>query len=241
MAKRPPKWPDDFIGKVIQGDCREIVKLIPDGAIDAIITDPIWPGYKVKLPGWRDPFGLLQSAAADWPRLTGRAIVVLSCIVDPRFLMAIPKEFEFVRECWLRRVPVKYHGSVMISADVGYVFGHKRLAIKGSRVLPGETFPDCLPGRRHYASETYSVCKERNWREFAHPCPRMLEHMCWLVQNFTKPGDLILDPFCGQGTTMIACQRAGRRYIGIDIKRSYVTAARNELSKDYQPIDGARG
>jgi predicted methyltransferase len=36
-------WPDDFIDKVITGDCREVVADIPNGVIDAIITDPVWP------------------------------------------------------------------------------------------------------------------------------------------------------------------------------------------------------
>ena len=41
------KWPDDFINKVICGDCLEILPLIPDGVIDAVITDPPY-GIRVK-------------------------------------------------------------------------------------------------------------------------------------------------------------------------------------------------
>lgn len=39
----------------------------------------------------------------------------------------------------------------------------------------------------------------------------------WLIQNFTKEGDLIYDPFCGLGTTLIQSKLLGRKYIGSDI------------------------
>lgn len=40
----------------------------------------------------------------------------------------------------------------------------------------------------------------------------------WLeiVEDFTDPGELVLDPFCGSGSLGIACARLGRRYIGMD-------------------------
>ena len=46
---------------------------------------------------------------------------------------------------------------------------------------------------------------------------------------YSKPGDLILDPMCGSGTTALACHALGRRYICIDKESDYVEAARNRL------------
>jgi site-specific DNA-methyltransferase (adenine-specific) len=50
-----------------------------------------------------------------------------------------------------------------------------------------------------------------------HPCIKSVEEMVWIVEALTSPGDVVLDPFCGLGATLIACQRTGRHYIGCDI------------------------
>ena len=54
------------------------------------------------------------------------------------------------------------------------------------------------------------------------------EGMAELVERFTLPGDLILDPFCGGGTTGVVALQLGRRFIGIDEKETAIemTAAR---------------
>ena len=46
-----------------------------------------------------------------------------------------------------------------------------------------------------------------------------------LVQDFTRPGDLVLDPLCGTGTTGIAAIKLGRRFIGLDIDEDRIASA----------------
>ena len=53
--------------------------------------------------------------------------------------------------------------------------------------------------------------------------------MLWLVEKATKPTDIILDPFCGSGTTCVAAKMLGRNYIGIDISEEYCKIARERL------------
>ena len=53
--------------------------------------------------------------------------------------------------------------------------------------------------------------------------------MEWLVGLFSNPGDLIIDPFCGSGTTCVAAKMLGRNYIGIDISPDYCEIARQRL------------
>ena len=60
------------------------------------------------------------------------------------------------------------------------------------------------------------------------PLPLMLE----LVELFTDPGDLVLDPFCGSGTTGVACIRLGRRFIGIEKDATYAAVARERLEAE---------
>lgn len=49
-----------------------------------------------------------------------------------------------------------------------------------------------------------------------HPTQKPLPLLVELVELFTNPGDVVLDPFCGSGSLGIACARLGRRYIGMD-------------------------
>ena len=57
-----------------------------------------------------------------------------------------------------------------------------------------------------------------------HPTQKPLELVERAITNSSRPGDRILDPFCGSGTTLIACERSGRRGIGIELDPRYVAA-----------------
>ena len=54
-----------------------------------------------------------------------------------------------------------------------------------------------------------------------HPSPKPLVYMHKLVERVTEPGEVILDPFMGAGTTGVAALRLGRRFVGIEIDPSY--------------------
>jgi len=60
----------------------------------------------------------------------------------------------------------------------------------------------------------------------------------WFIRLFTKPGGVVLDPFLGSGTTVVAAARLQRRFIGIEIKSEYSELARANLRKlgFFQPV-----
>ena len=62
-----------------------------------------------------------------------------------------------------------------------------------------------------------------------HPTQKPLDLIYRIVETSSLPGDLILDPFCGSGTTCVAAKMLGRRYIGIDISEEYCKIARQRL------------
>lgn len=64
-----------------------------------------------------------------------------------------------------------------------------------------------------------------------HPTQKPVPVMEWIINRFTKPGDLICDPFCGSGTTLTACERLGRRWIGIDISAEYCEISRRRTAQ----------
>jgi len=52
------------------------------------------------------------------------------------------------------------------------------------------------------------------------------------VKNFTKPGETVLDPFCGSGTTCISADILGRKYIGIEKEQEYIEIAKARIEAE---------
>ena len=68
-----------------------------------------------------------------------------------------------------------------------------------------------------------------NLRRDPHPCQLPVPLLERIVLMTTDPGDLILDPFLGTGTTAIAARALGRRFVGIELDEEYVAAAHQKL------------
>ena len=64
----------------------------------------------------------------------------------------------------------------------------------------------------------------------AHPTQKALEVMKWCIELFSKPGDTILDPFMGSGTTGVACSMLGRHFIGIERDPEYWHMAKRRIA-----------
>ena len=80
-------------------------------------------------------------------------------------------------------------------------------------------------GGGHAAVWTHYTVKGNVGSRPDHPCPKPLPLMCELIEQFTDPGDTILDPFAGSGTTLVAARDLGRKAIGIEISAEYAQTA----------------
>jgi site-specific DNA-methyltransferase (adenine-specific) len=65
--------------------------------------------------------------------------------------------------------------------------------------------------------------------ERLHETPKPIWLMRQLIEQFTDEDDLILDPYCGSGTTGLACLMTGRRFIGCEMQPHYAQIARERL------------
>lgn len=87
-------------------------------------------------------------------------------------------------------------------------------------------------GRDWRVSETANMRFHRG-----HPCARPIEQMTYLVECLSEAEQLILDPFMGSGTTLVAAKQLGRRAIGIEIERKYCDIAIERLRQEILPLE----
>lgn len=66
---------------------------------------------------------------------------------------------------------------------------------------------------------------------FQHPAPFLINDIRKLIRFFTKKGMVVLDPFCGSGTTLVAAARENRKGIGIDLNESYCRMSKRRLQE----------
>lgn len=214
------------------GDARELVPELP--AIDSCITDPVWPNAVAELYGSDDPCGMFASVVRLLPPIINRLVVQLGCDSDPRFLTGVPRSLPYFRTCWLDYACPHYKGRLLYTGDVAYSFGEPPKARPGRMVIPGRvvsTESDWKLPRSNPNKES-----SRRAGDLKHPCPRRLQHVAWLVKWFAD--GVILDPFAGIGTTLLAAKRAGHPAIGIEINEAYCEVAANRLAQGVLDFGG---
>ena len=62
-----------------------------------------------------------------------------------------------------------------------------------------------------------------------HPTQKPIFVIKNLIERFSEPKDIILDSFLGSGTTGVACEKLGRRWIGIEISEKYCEIAKKRI------------
>lgn len=68
----------------------------------------------------------------------------------------------------------------------------------------------------------------------AHPTQKPLELLRRLISMCTNEGDLVLDPFCGSGTTGVACALLNRNFVGIDLDQDFLNLALKRIESVYE-------
>lgn len=224
---------------VIHADNGDVLPTIPDKGVTHVITDPPFEAQAHTLGRRKNremteaPLSFpaittdeRQSAASQFARLSDRWVVVFSQV---EAVMEWQRVLTDSGELSPRRIGVwiKPDGMPQFSGDrpgMGYesiVFCHRkgRSRWNGGGRVGVFTHNKNTPGGAHF-------------HETQKPLPLMLE----LVELFTDPGDLVLDPFCGSGTTGVACIRLGRRFIGIEKNAKYAAVAQERLEAEAQGL-----
>ena len=195
------------------GDC---LGILPDVgcAADVVITDPVWPNAPDHLFNDIDDPQALLAEALTWIECK-RLVIVLRADSDPRFLQAVPGRWPFFRAAVLPYAVPGYIGRKLGATELAYCFGEPLPSAPGRKVIPGIA-PKAQPADRP---------------NNGHPCSRALIHFQWLIKWWSLPGETILDPFMGSGTTGVAAVQADRHFIGIEKERKWFEIAERRLQE----------
>ena len=82
-----------------------------------------------------------------------------------------------------------------------------------------------------YAGKTYPMGQHGFARDMEFTLERTEQTKIWFVLASTEEGQVILDPFCGSGTTGVEAVRFGRKFIGIDVSEEYLEISKRRLEK----------
>jgi site-specific DNA-methyltransferase (adenine-specific) len=203
------------------GDCLEVMKTLPDGCVDAVITDPPFNAGKEfdndKLSEL-DFRAFCNRLALEFYRLKPKNIVVEVGKGDRIMRQELERYFDF-----RYTVCLNYTNS-MRNGAVGYSnFGLALWFSNGGKVY--ERYKDRLDSALHNTKG-----------EFEHPSPKEVDHYSRLVSMFSPSDGTVLDPFAGSGTTGISCVQTGRNFIGIEINPDYYDIARRRIEAAQQQL-----
>jgi hypothetical protein len=91
---------------------------------------------------------------------------------------------------------------------------------------------NCI-GRPRYFQYLWAGCyRESENKEYYHPTQKPIALMKWCIK-LAKTAGLILDPFMGSGTTLVAAKQLGRKAIGCEIEEKYCEIAVHRLQQEY--------
>ena len=219
----------DSDGCIVCGDCLEVMADMPDGCVDAVVTDPPF-GIGFKYNSYKDSpegyGGWLWSVCEDAERLLteGGVMFVWQAMSNVRqFPVWFPREWRLFAAAknfvQMRKCAMQYSYDPVVvwwkEGEIWYAGTTNRdFHVANTNPSSRKTTEDDVPG---------------------HPCPRPLGQLVHIVEQWARPG-IVLDPFCGSGTTCVAAKKLGRRYIGIEIDEGYCDIARDRLLQ----LDGKR-
>jgi len=208
----------DYINQIIQGDCLEVMKGIPDKSVDLVVTDPPY-GIAYKKKGEISMIG-------DYGNVLGLVLPDLYRVLKDNGAIYIFTSFKLLGD-WLYRFQsyFKMHNLLIwdkkrnSGLQMGFNYGFRYEMIffgsKGLHKLKGY-YDDVL---------IFDKVKKRQ-----HPTQKPLDLIKKIIELSSNEGDIINDPFLGSGTTAVACKELGRRYIGIEISPEYCEIARRRIN-----------
>lgn len=239
--------------QLYNGDCLEVMKTLPDNSIDLILCDL---PYGITSISWDSiiPYDELWTQYKRLLKPTGNIVLFSSGLFTLSLIQSNIKQFRY-RLIWKKNVPtgmgsakyrpMKYYEEIC-------VFGNSKATynpIMKERVGIGK---DCY-NYDHYCGENnhlnlgkkpkrydpdwvqpsdvleFNVVPNRNGK--LHPTQKPVDLLEWLVKTYSNDGETVLDNCMGVGSTGVACKNTNRKFIGIELDKTYFELAEKRLQE----------
>jgi DNA modification methylase len=211
--------------QVLQGDCLEVMKTLPDASVDAVVTDPPY-GINTKSDG----LGKLS----PWADLCNSAYWYAAWIAECRRLL---KPTGCLWSCLNWRSLVTFQKA---TCDARWSIESVLVWDKDwpSTASPKALRP-CYEMVALWAMPNFSLL-DRSARDIlqvkwsghkphGHPAEKPVELMAFCIKHGSPAGGTVLDPFTGSGTTGVAALQTGRRFLGIELDPGYFAVAEKRV------------
>lgn len=192
--------------RIETGDFRELATDLAPSSVDVVLTDPPYP--KEYLPLWGD----LGEMAARVLKPGGSLIAYCGHYQIPEVTALLKPH---LRYWWLLMIK---HGGPSARLPGKWVFVEYKPAlwyVKHHR-----------SGKRFVADVIQSRGKDKKFHRWG----QSVAPFVYLIEKLTNPGDLVLDPFLGGGTTAVACLLTGRDCIGFELDPAMADVARGRVA-----------
>ena len=215
------------VDRIYCGDCLDLMREMPDKCIDLVLTDPPYgigeAAGKNKTRGGGAFGGKKHNVPArdygnlDWDNARASdAVISQMCRVSKNQIIFGGNYYADLLDptsCWL----------VWDKDNGGNDFADCELAWTSFKTAV-----------RKFKWRWNGMLQEdmRHKEERIHPTQKPVPLFVWILERYSKPGDLVLDPFLGSGTTAIACLRTGRHFIGIEKHEPYFIMAQERIDKE---------
>jgi len=241
IVNKPPGelvWPDDFVNKIICGDCLEVLPMIPDGVIDAVVTDPPYGigGDNHAHTRMSSRHGGAINFSESWDNAYPYEFI-------PVVTKLLQSDSSLVSFC--ARESVSFVDKAFRDAGIkvkNYIYFNRRR----TGVNPRKNFTNGIEcavwGARgkyiwHGKGATVNVFREATCElnyppNNVHPTQKPTRLISWIMGLLSNQNQIILDPFCGSGTTLVAAKQLGRKFIGIEIEPKYCAIAEDRLRQE---------
>lgn len=230
--------------EIIQGDCLEVMREIPDASIDAVITDP---PYGITACKWDAviPFAPMWEQLKRVTKKNGAIVLFGSQPFTSALVMSNPKMFKY-EWIWnkkkggniltLKYQPYRIHENITVFSRCSHIYNP--IKTPGKTVTCKAYSAGIANGIKAYGDlRTYndrypkSIIEISNANQSGktHPTQKPVALMEYLVKTYTNEGDTVLDFTAGSGTTGVACVKVNRNFIGIEREPKYCDIARQRI------------
>jgi site-specific DNA-methyltransferase (adenine-specific) len=199
---------DDGVCTIYHGDCREILPALAPTDPVSLLTDPPYGADKAEWDG----------AFADyWYDEAARLASVVGLIPGIVNLPHCPTAIGAMTYRWTL-VAYLVNGMTRGALGFGNYIPCLVYAAEDIKLYRAASDVHRIPVGRHDKPDP--------------PSPKPLSVMRWLVDRLAPDGHVVIDPFAGSGTTLVAAREVGRRAIGIEVEERYCEIAAKRLAQE---------